>query len=42
VGEVSASQRSFTPVEQSVDLLGRIVRGEFDHLSGGLIAPDRS
>ncbi|SER64742.1 short chain dehydrogenase [Lentzea xinjiangensis] len=36
------SQRAggkFTPVEQSADLLARIVRGEFDHLSGGLVTP---
>ncbi|GLY46379.1 SDR family oxidoreductase [Lentzea sp. NBRC 102530] len=36
------SQRAagrFTPVEQSADLLARIVSGEFDHLSGGLITP---
>jgi NAD(P)-dependent dehydrogenase (short-subunit alcohol dehydrogenase family) len=32
----------FTPVEQSADLLARIVRGEFDHLSGGLLTPNDS
>jgi NAD(P)-dependent dehydrogenase (short-subunit alcohol dehydrogenase family) len=30
----------FTPVEQSVGLLARIVSGEFDHRSGGLITPE--
>lgn len=29
----------FTPVEQSADLLARIVSGEFDHRSGDLITP---
>lgn len=33
-------QGRFTPVEQSADLLARIVSGEFDHLSGGLITPE--
>ncbi|WP_158102985.1 SDR family NAD(P)-dependent oxidoreductase [Lentzea kentuckyensis] len=32
-------QGRFTPVEQSAGLLARIVSGEFDHLSGGLITP---
>ncbi|MFS8100734.1 SDR family oxidoreductase [Lentzea alba] len=31
---------SFTPVEQSAGLLARIVSGEFDHRSGGLITPE--
>lgn len=30
----------FTPVEQSADLLARIVSGEFDHRSGGLVTPE--
>ncbi|KJK43120.1 hypothetical protein UK23_34425 [Lentzea aerocolonigenes] len=29
----------FTPVEQSAGLLARIVSGEFDHRSGGLLTP---
>lgn len=45
IAEWSRSQRAagmFTPVEQSADLLARIVRGEFDHRSGGLITPKDS
>lgn len=40
VAEWARSQRDsgrFTPVEQSAGLLARIVSGEFDHRSGGLI-----
>jgi NAD(P)-dependent dehydrogenase (short-subunit alcohol dehydrogenase family) len=32
-------QGMFTPVEQSAGLLARIVSGEFDHRSGGLLTP---
>ncbi|MEV6240761.1 SDR family NAD(P)-dependent oxidoreductase [Lentzea sp. NPDC051838] len=33
------AQGRFTPVEQSAGLLARIVSGEFDHRSGGLVTP---
>ncbi|MFI6095276.1 SDR family NAD(P)-dependent oxidoreductase [Lentzea sp. NPDC051213] len=42
IGRWARSQRAdgrFTPVEQSAGLLARIVSGEFDHRSGGLITP---
>lgn len=42
ISQWARSQRDtgrFTPLEQSVDLLARIVSGEFDHRSGGLITP---
>jgi NAD(P)-dependent dehydrogenase (short-subunit alcohol dehydrogenase family) len=42
ISKWARSQRDsgrFTPVEQSADLLARIVSGEFDHRSGGLITP---
>ncbi len=42
VSRWARSQREdgrFTPVEQSAGLLARIVSGEFDHRSGGLITP---
>ncbi|MGZ3144015.1 SDR family NAD(P)-dependent oxidoreductase [Lentzea chajnantorensis] len=32
-------QGRFTPVEQSAGVLARIVDGEFDHRSGGLVTP---
>jgi NAD(P)-dependent dehydrogenase (short-subunit alcohol dehydrogenase family) len=32
-------QGRFTPVEQTAGLLARIVSGEFDHRSGGLLTP---
>lgn len=43
ISKWARSQRDagrFTPVEQSAGLLARIVSGEFDHLSGGLITPE--
>jgi NAD(P)-dependent dehydrogenase (short-subunit alcohol dehydrogenase family) len=42
VAQWARSQRAegrFTPVEQSAGLLARIVSGEFDHRSGGLVTP---
>jgi NAD(P)-dependent dehydrogenase (short-subunit alcohol dehydrogenase family) len=42
IGAWARSQRAqgrFTPVEQSAALLARIVSGEFDHRSGGLLTP---
>ena len=42
VAQWAKSQREqgrFTPVEQSARVLARIVDGEFDHRSGGLVTP---